>query len=441
MAFEATSRPRRGEPSDIAQRIPGTPTQGSDLSWDSGMGIIACLGREGITSDSVKVPKGTGRNMESYDLVVAGAGPAGLTLAWKSAEAGLRVIVFDKKKDAGHVAYTTSGSFIDRERWQIPDHVAHPISVFRFSSPGAALEVSSRACVLDRRRLLAELERRCLARGVEVRYDTYARNVEVGTESIACVHLSDGSGVRGEVYADCSGMGNVFNRTLAVHEGPMIRALGYEYVVPLKTDPHRVDLYVGGLLPGGYGWIFPLSDERAIVGVGTLRSESFRRIKELLERFLKLPLTSERVDNEPLESHGGVFCTGKPLERFHRGNLVLVGDVALQGNPAAGEGIRFVMDAAEMASRAVGRAVRSHDMGLLAEYSKAWADKYSAVFRTNYRLQRALYRLTGRTGLLDLLVRTGAKASDETILTLLRGEASWGFLAGKFPRLLYKPFT
>ena len=72
--------------------------------------------------------------MKSYDLVVAGAGPAGLTLAWKAAEDGLGVLVFDKKRDAGDIAYTTSASFIDLKRWELPHDVAHPISKIHFSS-------------------------------------------------------------------------------------------------------------------------------------------------------------------------------------------------------------------------------------------------------------------------------------------------------------------
>ena len=332
--------------------------------------------------------------MKSYDLVVAGAGPAGLTLAWKAAESGLRVLVFDKKRHAGDIAYTTSASFIDLERWRLPREVAHPISGVHFASPGAVIEISGTACVLHRRRLLAEIENRCLGNGVEILYRTYARSVEVGDGSVRTVSLSDASDVEGEVYADCSGLGRVFNRVLPVHRSPVVKALGYEVIVPLKSDPSTVDLYLGGILTGGYGWLFPMSDEHAIVGVGTLRPEDFRRIRGLLESFLRLPRTSARTENRPLETHAGVFSTGRPLTRFHRGNLVLVGDVAFQGNPAAGEGIRFVMDAAEMASRAVVQAVRSRDMRLLEDYSRTWVEKYFRDFRTNFRLQRVLYWLT-----------------------------------------------
>ncbi len=379
--------------------------------------------------------------MKRYDLVVAGAGPAGLTLAWKAAEHGVRVLVFDRKRDAGHIAYTTSASYIDLKRWGLPDEIAHPISRIHLASPGASIESSTRACVLRRRQLLAELEKRCLGNEVDIRYGTYARDIDVRDESIRCVHLSDTSAVEGVAYADCSGLGNVFNRALPVNTSPATRALGYEYIVPLKSEPDGIDLYLGGILNGGYGWLFPIDDERAIVGVGTLLPEDFPRIRELLDLFLKVPRISERAENKPLESHGGVFQSGRPLKRFHRGNLIIVGDVAFQGNPAAGEGIRYVMDSAEMASRAVAAAAKSRDMSLLGGYSKDWVDKYFSLYSTNFRIQRALVWLTRRTRLLDFVVRTGAKASDATVETLIKGEASGAFLLRKMTRLLHKPFT
>jgi digeranylgeranylglycerophospholipid reductase len=375
---------------------------------------------------------------QPYDLVVAGAGPAGLTLAWKASERGLRVLVFDRKKHAGHVAYTTSASYIDLERWGLPDEISHPISKLHFASPGASFERSTKACVLRRRQLLAEIEKRCLAGGVDIRYGTYARHVDVEDGSVRRVHLSDDSTVEGVVYADGSGLGNVFNRVLTVNRGPATRALGYEVIVPLKAEPETVDLYLGGILKGGYGWVFPIDGEHAIVGVGTLRPEDFPRIRALLDAFLRVPRVSERAGNEPLESHGGVFQTGMPLKEFHRANLVLVGDVAFQGNPAAGEGIRFVMDAAEMASRAIAEAVQSRDLGLLAGYSREWGKRYFALFRANFILQRSLVWLTGRTRLLDFAVRKGATASDETVVTLITGGASGAFLLRKLGRVLYK---
>lgn len=375
---------------------------------------------------------------QPYDLVVAGAGPAGLTLAWKAGDRGLRVLVFDRKKHSGHVAYTTSASYIDLKRWGLPDELAHPISRLHFASPGASFERATKACVLRRRQLLAEIEKRCLAGSVEIRYGTHARHVEVEDGAIRRVLLSDDSTVEARVYADCSGLGNVFNRALPVNRGPATRALGYEVIVPLRTEPETVDLYLGGILSGGYGWVFPIDGERAIVGVGTLRSEDFPRIRAILDAFLSLPRISERAENRPIESHGGVFQTGMPLKKFHRGNLVLVGDVAFQGNPAAGEGIRFVMDAAEMASRAIAAAVRFQDVSLLAGYSRLWEKRYFALFRANFILQRGLVWLTGRTRLLDAAVRKGSTASDETVVTLITGGASGAFLLRKLVRGLSK---
>lgn len=376
-----------------------------------------------------------------YDLIVAGAGPAGLTLAWKAAERGLDVLVFDRKKDCGDIAYTTSGSFIDLGRWGLPPEVAHPIDRIRFSSPGASIEGRGKACVIRRRRLLAELENRCVSLGADVRYGTSAKEVGADEKGISGVELSDGSKAQSALYADCSGLGQVFNRVFPVYAGKPAQALGFEYIVPLKNEPSTAELYMGGNVRGGYGWLFPLSEKEAIVGAGTLRREMFPRIREILDGMLRLPPFCERVTPEPLESHSGIFNTGHPLRTFSRGNLFLVGDVALQGNPAAGEGVRFVMGAAEMAAAAAKDAADSQDPSKMEGYSRAWARKYYSAFRTNFLIQKALVWLSGHERALDFTIRTGAKASDDTLITLIKGEAEPGFLLRKLPKLAYKPFV
>ncbi|MFH1402705.1 MAG: NAD(P)/FAD-dependent oxidoreductase [Candidatus Altiarchaeota archaeon] len=378
--------------------------------------------------------------MKSYDLVVAGAGPAGLTLAWKAAEEGLSVFVFDKKSEAGDVSYTTSGSFIDLDRWGLPREVCHPITDIHFASPNYFVERSGSACVIDRRRLLDELERRCIASGATLDYGTYARHVDVRDNNITCVCLDKEVLVEGEVYADCSGIGGVFNKRLPINTNPVRQALGFEYIVPLKSEPHLSELYVGGDFPGGYGWLFPVSEEKAIVGVGTLNRMYFPNVRDYLDRMMTMPRISRRVENRILESHSGVFNTGSPLRKFNRGNLILVGDVALQGNPVAGEGVRFVMDSADMAAKAVVDAVSSRDTRLLEGYSSSWVGKYYSTFQTGYVIQKLLTALSTREGLLDWCVKAGGKASDRTWLTLLRGEADYKFIMKKLPKLMYKPF-
>ena len=379
-----------------------------------------------------------GAKMTSFDLVVAGAGPAGLTLAWKAASYGLGVFLFDRKKNADHVAYTTSASFIDLKRWQLSDNIAHPISNIHLAFDGTGVDVPADAWVLNRRLLLAELEKKCVSNGVSIAYDTSAKSVEVRNDEIGSVTLSCGRTVQGKFYADCSGLGNVFNRSLHINTTQVVQALGHEIVVPLKAAPNTVDLYIGKNIEGGYGWLFPMNGDFAIVGVGTLRKKYFRRIKDHLDAYLNSPRVASRVKNTPTESHTAVFNTGPPLRTFHRGNLILVGDVGLQGHPIAGEGIRFVMDSAEMAARSMATAVAYQDPACLKTYSRCWTDRYYRNFSTNFKAQRFLYWLTSRKRLFDFVCRAVPGASIDTLLTLIRGEASIPFLLKKLPKVFTK---
>ena len=60
--------------------------------------------------------------MEKYDLIIVGAGPAGLCLTKELSDSNLKILLLDKKKNAEDVQYNTSGSFINPRKWGLPYH-------------------------------------------------------------------------------------------------------------------------------------------------------------------------------------------------------------------------------------------------------------------------------------------------------------------------------
>jgi len=78
--------------------------------------------------------------MEDYDLIIVGAGPAGLCLASELSDSNLKILVLDKKKNAEDVHYNTSGSFIDPNEWNLPSDILNPINKICFFSSNAVAE-------------------------------------------------------------------------------------------------------------------------------------------------------------------------------------------------------------------------------------------------------------------------------------------------------------
>ncbi len=382
---------------------------------------------------------------KGYDLVIAGAGPAGLTLAWKVAERGHSVLAVDIKRDVSDVRYTVLVSFMDLQRWGLPKRIAHPIREAHFES---ANDVVTKGNIpegvdvwsIDRRKLLDELEKKALNAGDEIRYESHFRDVAVRHGAIELVRQQTPDGlriVRSKYYADCSGLGRVFERHLPiVPSGSLRMATGIEYLMPLRSEPYTTDVFVGKSCPGGYGWVLPLNGREAAVGCGGFLKQPSRMLEARLDQLLEGKRLRERLYPEVRQRNAGVLRAGRPLRSFTRGNVVYVGDVALQVNPVIGEGVRFVMDSAEMAASAVDRALRFQSRKHLAEYSKAWVAKYYHQYMAGYIAQRLGLLFLRSEMFSDEFVRALGKISERSVFRMMSGDIDYRFVWRAFKRAM-----
>jgi geranylgeranyl reductase family protein len=200
------------------------------------------------------------------------------------------------------------------------------------------------------------------------------------------------------------------------------------------------------LLPG-YGWIFPLGDGTANVGLGSVSSTATATkvdYKDMLQRWVRhapehwgfdadAPLTPVRGAALPMAFNR------KPL--YDRG-VLLVGDSGGMVSPFNGEGIAYAMQAARRAAEVVvqarARSTAAARDQVLASYPRVMADElggYYSLGRIFVRLieQPAVMHLCTRYGLprpalmrlvmkllSDVYEPRGGRASDRLIATLAR---------------------
>ena len=362
--------------------------------------------------------------MADYDLIIVGAGPAGLCLASELADSNLKILLLDKKKNAEDVQYNTSGSFIDPEEWQLPSDILNPIDKMYFTSRNEQAIKKVRGYTINRKKLLTFFENKARQnKNFEIKYNSLVQKFDSNKL------FYSGGEATAKIYVDCSGISAIIGSKLGVVPRKPVIAVGMEYQVPYQGEKNEADLLVSSQLKGGYGWVFSNDDQTAIVGYGTFLPEHFVKVEKYLKSLWQIERVAKRCELRPLEKKTAVLRTGSPIKNFIYQNLMVLGDSSLQANPIVGEGVRFVMDSARMAAGYIRQTIKNNNLDLLNGYNNQWRKKYYRQYKLAFKIQQKLKTITADDKKLDFGTRTVSKMSDKSFERLLKGELNYPFLA------------
>jgi len=339
--------------------------------------------------------------MEEYDVIVIGAGPAGLRAATKIAKNGASVICLDKKQEIGVPVRCGEGlglAWFDRLNMQ-PDPAWAVQEIFGaaiVSPTGKKLEVRSENAsgyILERRIFEKRLSYLAAKEGAYIQAKTHVKKVERkdGKVEITARYIGEEQKFKAPLIVAADGVDSLISKQLGLQTVMKLvdfdSGFQYEMAGIDFEDPDLISLFFGNeVAPRGYIWIFPKGKHVANVGIGI---GGFR--KELAQDYL-----DRWIQARPGLKNGSVvhvFCGGIPvggfLENMVKDNLIAVGDAAHQVDPIHGGGIGLAMEAADLASDVVAKAIEKKDYSqeFLSQYNKMWYDK---------RGNRLLKRLKGR---------------------------------------------
>ena len=313
--------------------------------------------------------------VRTFDAVVVGAGPAGSLTAYRLAGAGASVLLLDKARFPRDKP--CGGGLTFRAVRQLPFSVEPVVEdvVDRFELRlryGRSFERSSDSplCLMTQRSRLDEYLARQAGEagaefrdGVDVAFDE--GDVLVGGDRFGARVLVGADGANGKT-ARTFGLGN-----------------GHGYGVALEGNAPLADAYRGklvlelGVVPGGYGWVFPKGDHMN-VGVGGWQREG-PHLRAHLRRLCEV----HGVDVEALTALRGYRL---PYRResaaIARDNVVLVGDAAGLVDPLTGDGMYEAFVSARVASDSIlSDDLASYEPSLAAElggmHAASWSAKYA----------------------------------------------------------------
>jgi 2-octaprenyl-6-methoxyphenol hydroxylase len=346
---------------------------------------------------------------QDADVIIAGAGIAGATLALSLARAGLKPILIDPVAFDAQLALTFDGrasaiAYAAFRQWKALDlgEAMEPhaqrieqILVTDATTPGAASggplpfflrfdsgEIADRSdgeplgYLLENRRTRVALAAAVEAAGIEVLAPARVTGATFGPR-LAEVTLADGRVLRAPLTVGAEGRGSVI-RTAAG-----IGAIGWDYrqtgvVATVRLERPHQGVAHEYFLPGGPFAILPLTDDRASLvwtestargaALATARPEVFQaHLERRFGEFLGAVAIEGPVFTYPLSL--------QLAERFAAPRVALLGDAAHGVHPIAGQGLNLGLKGAAALAEVLVDAVRvGEDIGseVVLERYAAW---------------------------------------------------------------------
>ena len=289
-------------------------------------------------------------------MLVVGAGPAGSASALRLARGGAKVLLVDRarfprdKPCGGGL----TGRALRHAPCAVDPVVEHVVDRFRirlrYGRSFTRTHPSPLVLMTQRRLLDHHLAEQAAAAGADFRDGM--RVTDVRDEGTGVVARFGRRLVRADVVVGADGANGIVARSAGLGDG-IANGVALEANVPYEAiDRAAVEstaVIELGVVPGGYGWVFPKSDH-ANVGVGGWGSDG-PRLRERLSRLAdahgieQAALRDLRGHRLPMRRPGSTT----PV----RGRVLLVGDAAGLVDPLSGDGIYEAFVSAELASQAI----------------------------------------------------------------------------------------
>ncbi|WP_128905239.1 digeranylgeranylglycerophospholipid reductase [Halorubrum amylolyticum] len=384
--------------------------------------------------------------VDRYDVVIAGAGPAGAQCARDLATRGYDVVVLETEPEDEFPRQSnksTAGTFPSMmSSFGVPDDVVmsytddvvleSPNSHYKSYQPGAVLEFA------EFKRFLVEDGRE---NGAEYRFDSRVSRPILDEDGvIEGVRYNGDEEVYAEVVVDATGPAAPIASALDVVDLEREnQAIGIEYEMGgvEMNHPEYADLRRAMMLrldhdiaPGGYSWIFATGEDTAKVGLCYIQNDRHREFAQegqTVDGYLDAWVDRDPrfADAEKIDGkvHRGSAHIQMPDE-MHTDRFLAIGDTVPSIDPLWGEGIHKGMKSARAAAATVDRCLtdseRRLDAESLAVYERLWHRDVAPRMKARLMLTRLLYLAPNER--YDRFMRDLRQAEENTLEKANRGK-------------------
>ena len=340
-----------------------------------------------------------------YDVIVSGAGPAGSKCAELIAEAGYEVALIEKdtswRKPCGGGVSSRIFKYYPKLHKLNPHRIT---GISMFSGDFNKLTYSwekqrNYSVVMDRLELDNYIRNIAINAGAKLFDKTISIDLLYNDNKIIGVKTKTPSGYEefyGKIIIIADGMSSKLANKSGLREKWKTEELGLAKCAILEgnysLDANHINVYFRPYK--GYGWIFPLSQNRFNIGCGTFEEANNKyNLNKIYEEFLNDPHITKYFDEEKCETiWEGAYslpALGVKESCLYGENIMMIGDAAGFVSPISGEGIHPSIVSGKVAAETAIKALEKGEISkkTLKEYAKH--PNIKKIMR-NFKLKRSL---------------------------------------------------
>ncbi|PIS39558.1 MAG: hypothetical protein COT33_01390, partial [Candidatus Nealsonbacteria bacterium CG08_land_8_20_14_0_20_38_20] len=266
--------------------------------------------------------------MEKFEVIIVGAGPAGLRAAKVLAEAGKKVLVLEKNPVVGP-KICAGGAFPKIFQQGIPDDlIERKFNLLKIHLDGRTYEIKSKKdyllSTIDRGKLGQWMAKEAEKAGAKILINSRVILIEKNK-----VILENNDVFYFDYLIGADGGASLVRKYLNL---PIKFALCYQYTLPQYFENLEV-FYESKLFGAGYGWIFPYKKFTKIGCGSELKFHNGNQLKENFHSWLK----KMGINYDGAKLEGQIINYEYRGYRF--GNMFLIGEAAGFVSGLSGAGI------------------------------------------------------------------------------------------------------
>lgn len=343
------------------------------------------------------------REVESYDLLIVGAGPAGSFAAERVAREGGRVALFDGRP--ANEAKACGGGVTSKalKAWPfLLEAGGRAVTEVLMQSPtgdSVRLKLAEPFAIYSRRALDSYMRERARRAGAHVFDYKVTASKEKDADGLWVVKAKTGEVWRGRILVAADGANSAIAKRFAgaLPNAEMEVAFGYRTPLDETDDAPTVIAFLPGW--AGYAWAFPRLDHISF-GIATAQDAfDHKALDRMLWDFMVEYYRARGGASEgarEVESHlrevaerYAARIPGLAPQTFEKRQAAgedwaLLGDAAGFADPVTGEGIYYALRSAELFAE----AYTAND---LASYEKRWRADFGRELRRASQMRRRFY--------------------------------------------------